>query len=170
MEVERTEVHDLAVEDGAVAARVDGGMRRGTPDPCHRRGQVDLEAGQLAAHVIGIDVAGARPKPACDCEKVSHDVGGRLPGRGRQVRQAVELSPPVPAIWPFLDLPHMQGPQDLMSELSGREGVRSASRGRDGGRDLPEPVPQWLPGDPRTETGSRMSQALHAPAPYRSAR
>ena len=41
--------------------------------------------------------------------------------------------PPVPAIWPFLDLPHMQGPQDLMGELPDREGVRSASRGRDGG-------------------------------------
>src|ERR1035438_4063092 len=75
MEVERTEVHDLAVKDGAVAARIDGGMRSGTPGPYHRRGQVDLEAGKLTAHVIGIDVARARPKPARRATASFHFVG-----------------------------------------------------------------------------------------------
>jgi hypothetical protein len=98
--------------------------------------------------VLGIDVAGARPEPARDCEKVSHDVGGRLPGCGRQ---AVELNPPGPAIWPFLDLPHVQGRQDPMGESPDRDVVGSASRCRDGGRDVPEPISKRLTGDPRAE-------------------
>src|SRR6266487_592956 len=38
MEVERAEVHNPAVEDGAVAARIDGGIGCGMPALCLRRG------------------------------------------------------------------------------------------------------------------------------------
>ncbi len=146
MDVKRTEILDMTIEDGAVSAGIDGG-RYCPPDASTGQGQVDLEAGKLVAYVISIDIPGAGPELASDSEKVHHNVGGRFARLGCQVRQAVELGAPVAAIWPFLDLPYMQGPQDLMCQRLDRCGVAGADCIRNSIENHTEPVPKQIPGD-----------------------